>query len=292
MDGREGLVICDPNTRKVQSVFADLTTLSRSLCFTPDSKSIVMTDVNAVQLIDVTNGKSRDLYKHDHDADTPIFSRDGRLLATGDDQGHVIVWDYMAGKEAGRFRCKGWVRHMVFMKDGSTLAVGGEFTLKKGDEEEGRYEVWVWDWKNKEIRATLEGIRPHHPGVGVVLSPDGNTLATHGKKVNEVWLWDTTTNKRRDTYTMESAGVEALAYSADGRMLFAAGGGAHKSPGLVTVWGTASGKRIASFEALNDIIKSLDLSADGKLMAVSHIGTYGTFELWDVSSLGKLVEKK
>src|SRR5262249_46475500 len=190
----------------------------------------------------------------------------------------------------GRFRCKGWVRHMVFMKDGSTLAVGGEFPEKKGNEEGFGYEVWLWDLKKKELRATLEGIR--HPGVEMVLSPDGNTLATLGKRVSEVWLWDTTTNKRRDTYKVEWGGIETVAYSADGRMLYAAGGGADKSPGHVTVWDTSSGKRIASFEALNDIIWSLDLSADGKLMAVSQRGFNSSSELWDISSLSKLVHKK
>jgi WD40 repeat protein len=290
VDAGQHLVMCDTDKRKVQAVFADVAGFSSNLCFTPDGESVVVTDHGRIRLVDATNGTSRELYKHDLEVGTPVFSRDGSLLAWGDDHGQVTVWDYKAGKEAGRFRCKGRVRHMVFMKDGTTLAVGGEFAVRKGDKEEGRYEVWVWDWKNKEIRATLEGIR--HPGVGMALSPDGKTLATLGQRVNEVWLWDTRTNKRSDTYKIESAGVEALAYSADGRMLFAAGGGAHKSPGHVTVWDTSSGKRIASFEALNDIIKSLDVSADGKLMAISHLGSYGTFELWDISSLRKLVGKK
>jgi WD40 repeat protein len=290
IDGRAGLVICDTDSRNVRAVFPDVPRLSRTFCFTPDGKSVVLADGNRVQLIDVTNGQSRELYKHDHVADTPVFSRDGSLLASGDDHGEVVVWDYKAGKEAARFRCKGWVKHMVFMKDGRTLAVGGERAEKKGDKEGVRYEVWLWDLDRKELRATLEGIR--HPGVGMVVSPDGSTLATLGQRVHEVWLWDTTTYNRRDAYKMESAGVEAFAYSADGRLLFAAGGGADKSPGQVTAWDTSSGKRVASFEALNDIIRSLDLSADGKLMAVSHIGSYGSFELWDISSLRKLVDKR
>jgi WD40 repeat protein len=290
IDTNQHLVICDTDSRKVQAVFPDVSQLSSNLCFTPDGKSVVVAAAGRIRLVDITNGKSRELYKHDHIVDTPVLSRDGSLLASGDQDGQVIVWDYKAGKEAVRFRCKGWVKQMVFMKDGSTLAVGGEFAVKKGNEEEGRHEVWLWDLKKKELLATLEGFGD--AGVGMVLSPDGNTLATLGKRVNEVWLWDATTNKRRDTYKVEWGGIEALAYSADGRMLFAAGGGADKSPGQVTVWDTSSGKLIASFEALNDIIRSLDLSADGKLMAVLRVGSYGSFELWDISSLSKLVEKK
>src|SRR5262249_34717340 len=168
IDAGTHLVICDTNTRKVQDVFPPVLGLFSCLCFTPHGKSVVVANVGGIRLIDVTNGKPRELYKHDGLAHTAVFSRDGSLLASGDDDGQVIVWDYKAGNEAGRFRCKGWVRHMVFMKDGSTLAVGGEFAEKKGDEEEGRHEVWLWNLKKKELRATLEGIRHPGPGGGMV----------------------------------------------------------------------------------------------------------------------------
>lgn len=89
------------------------------------------------------------------------FSHDGKLIATGDKVGHVVVWDTKSGKELGsceapimytwdkvqRLHSIGGVRSLAFSPDGKQLAVGGTGKIGNIDHLEAKSRVEVFDWK-------------------------------------------------------------------------------------------------------------------------------------------------
>ena len=89
------------------------------------------------------------------------FSPDGKLLATGDKVGHVVVWDVETGKQVGHAkhrsctpgtRCSGCTRSAAsvrwrFRPDGKQLAVGGIGKIGNIDHLEAKARVEVFDWK-------------------------------------------------------------------------------------------------------------------------------------------------
>jgi WD40 repeat protein len=91
-------------------------------------------------------------------------SPDGRLAATGDKVGHVIVWDLETGKPvsdldapimytwdpAARLHSIGGIRSLAFSPDGTALAVGGTGKIGNIDHLEAKFRVEIFDWRKKE----------------------------------------------------------------------------------------------------------------------------------------------
>jgi WD40 repeat protein len=121
------------------------------------------------------------------------FSHDGKLLATGDKVGHVVVWDVESGKELGsceapimytwdqrqRLHSIGGVRSLAFAPDGAQLAVGGTGKIGNIDHLEAKSRIEVFDWKNGKQVTEFVGERQ-----GIVnrlaWSPCGSWLAAAG----------------------------------------------------------------------------------------------------------------
>jgi WD40 repeat protein len=99
------------------------------------------------------------------------FSADGKLLATGDKVGHVVIWDVTTGKELGaceapvmytwdkvqRNHSIGGIRSLAFSPDGKSLAVGGMGKVGNIDHLEGKARVEVFDWKASKQTAEFPG---------------------------------------------------------------------------------------------------------------------------------------
>jgi WD40 repeat protein len=126
---------------------------------------------------------------------------DDLILATGDMDGNVQMWDSRRGtciaKMTGH---KGYVNDMQFSPDGKMLATAGE---------DGTTRVWDVDAKKE-----LHVIKTRHYGVvrGVCFSPDGDLLATAGHNDDTVRLWNVNKNayspvKRLKGHTADVFGV-------------------------------------------------------------------------------------
>ena len=122
------------------------------------------------------------------------FSANGKLLATGDKAGHVVVWDAATGKQLGaceapvmytwdkvqRLHSIGGVRSLAFSPDGKSLAAGGMGKVGNIDHLEGKARVEVFDWKTGKQTAEFPGDK----FVGLVnrlaWAPDGSWLVGAG----------------------------------------------------------------------------------------------------------------
>ena len=122
------------------------------------------------------------------------FSADGKLLATGDKVGHVVVWDAHSGKEVGtceapvmytwdkaqRLHSIGGIRSVAFSPDGKSLAVGGMGKVGNIDHLEGKARVEVFDWKAGKQTAEFPGDKFSGLVNRLAWAPDGSWLVGAG----------------------------------------------------------------------------------------------------------------
>ncbi|KAB8317041.1 NACHT domain-containing protein, partial [Tolypothrix campylonemoides VB511288] len=114
------------------------------------------------------------------------FSIDGRLLATGDYNGVVRLWEAASGREL--LTCKRHthkVNSVTFSPDGKTLASGSDDQT-----------VRLWDINTGECLNTLYGYSSRV--YSVAFGPDGKTLAS-GSDDQTVRLWDINTGECLNT---------------------------------------------------------------------------------------------
>ena len=144
---------------------------------------------------------------------TVAFSLDGQMLATGGDDGGLVLWELGKGVETelSRDRLAGVVS-VAFSRDGSTLAAG-----------HGDSMISLWDVKATKKRATLSG----HLGVVkcMAFAPDGKTLAG-GSSEGPVRIWDVTSGRTKATLLGHRNTVFAVSFAPDGSTLASACGGA------------------------------------------------------------------
>jgi hypothetical protein len=105
------------------------------------------------------------------------FSPDGKLLATGDTNNEIRLYQVADGKQL--LTCKGhtgWVWPVTFSPDGQVLASGSDDQTVK-----------LWDASSGQCLATLQG---HSGGIwSVAFSPNGHMLVSSSEDTT-VRLWD------------------------------------------------------------------------------------------------------
>lgn len=148
------------------------------------------------------------------------ISPDGSLLAAGNKDGLVKIWDVKTQKELRSFQaCKNEVVAVAFSPDNKVLA--GGFDLAGG--------VKAWDVKKGKLLSSWNdtGTKP------LLFMPDSKYLATGGGGIICVRDWTT----RKTVALMEApGGVSALALSTDrGTLISSCGKG-------VALWETPNGK--------------------------------------------------
>lgn len=122
------------------------------------------------------------------------FSPDGKLLATADKIGHVVVWDLASGKQIAaveaptmytwdprqRRHSIGGVRSLAFSPDAKLLAVGGTGQINNIDHLEVGCRLEIFDWQSG--KRTAEQAVDKHKGLieRIEFSPAGDWLVTAG----------------------------------------------------------------------------------------------------------------
>lgn len=180
------------------------------------------------------------------------LSPDGKLLAVGNFDGLVRLWDPRKGSLLRVLPQGKSVWSVAFAPDNKTLLVGSGELLRSG-------EARLWDARTGKLKYVLAG---HLQAVrGVAFSPDGKMAATACEDGN-VRLWDVRSGALQKTFSDNTHSVFSVAFAPEGRTL-AAGSFDRK----LRLWNTETGALIRTMQGHAGGIYSVAFSSDGKTVA-------------------------
>lgn len=180
----------------------------------------------------------RPLAAHDTEVTTASFNHNGSLLATGDVEGRVVIWDVATATLLTEIVASVQVpiTALAFDADGTMLATGST-----------NHEVRLWRVEDGSMVTTLGN--PTEAVVDLAFSPDGQTLAAAS---DAIWVWDIPSG---DVVWQLPFRVQSVAFSPNGTVL--ATGGA-----TMRLWDTTSGQLLIELDrAVTDIVFSSDGTA-------------------------------
>jgi WD40 repeat protein len=188
------------------------------------------------------------------------FSPDGSLLAAGDIEKRIKVFDVKTAKALRKLEDLGvTVTSLAFSPDGSLLASAGKENV-----------IRLWDVKTGQLLKTLDG---HTLAVSdVAFSPDGSLLASSGyDKV--IKLWDVKTGEAVKTLEDHGDSVTGLAFAPDGRLASAS----HDQ--TAKLWDVSTGNVLATLSGHAGGLTRIAFAPDGSFIATA--GTDRTVKLWE-----------
>jgi WD40 repeat protein len=191
------------------------------------------------------------------------YSPDGKLLATGGNEGTVKIWEASSGKELFEFKSHfKAVFALTFSPDGTTLASGSDDnTIRLWNTATGK------ELSKYELPDTVDSI---------AFTRDGKQLAVGSG--GTIWMLDLKTHHRKTLCKDAHRYVIAtLGYSPDQKMLVSSGW-----DGRIALWDATTGKQIAVLLGHKSNIRKVVFSPNGKELASA--STDGTLRLWNVEA--------
>ncbi len=218
------------------------------------------------------------------------FSPDGKLLATGDVNHEIHVWQVADGKQL--LTCKvdeGWVWSVAFSPNGRLLAGGANGS------------VHLWDIQTGQCLQMLQGYSDRV--FSLSFSPDGRLLAT-GSEDHLVKVWDVKTGQLLNSLSGHTNEVRSVAFAPQHYAK-----AAQKNPSIpnlsdpesarpkilnrtsyllasgsydrtVRLWDVNAGECLKILEEHTHRVWSVAFSPDGRTLASS--SSDRTIKLWDI----------
>ncbi len=205
------------------------------------------------------------------------FSPDGRLLAAGDFDNRIHLWDVNSGREVclleGHRRMpisgRNGVFCLAFSPDGSRLASGAADGV-----------VRVWDVQSGKELAHCAG----HGGRvrAVAFAPDGKCLASAGGD-NALRLWDPATGRAVGPVSDETGAVTGMSAAQDGRTLALV-----QLPGRLRLWDMKTGKELPRTTQLPAAVAAAVFAPKGRTLVSASVA--GHLHFWDWGKAEQLRE--
>jgi WD40 repeat protein len=237
----------------------------RSAAFSTDNRVLATANLNEpVALHDLAGRTSRgldDSIEATRAAACLAFAPDGSMLAVGQQDGRITLWDPRTACKLGALDGHGdFVAAIVFSQDGTTMASSA-----------GDRTVRIWDMAARLERFSIES--PARTYGTLSISPDGRLLALGDRVSPLVRIWDLASARESDALLGARGPVVAVAMSPDGSTLAAA-----DMQGFVTFWDVAS-RAISPKRLKHSGVHTLAFAPDGRALATG--GFDGSIEIWD-----------
>jgi WD40 repeat protein len=206
------LELRDAYKGKVLSTFQGQAGKVKSIVFSPDGKRIVTGGRDGVKVWNVALGVEEVLLIGDRSASgvqSVDYSFDGNWIVGGGNLG-ITVWDARSGAENPAFSRNSYAANAVaFSPDGMRIVSGGSDGIK------------LWKVATGIEQRSL--IKERSAINAVAFNIDGDRIVGGGKG-RTVWLWDSLTGERIETFKGHNYEVLAVAFSPDGRQIVSAAG--------------------------------------------------------------------
>jgi WD40 repeat protein len=224
--GPGGVKLWDLSPRPVVAAVLRVHQPASRLLFSPDGRTLAMSEGNAIQLWDAASGRSPVSLRTQGVIINDAFSPDGRTLATVTPSSFpskvpwaIQLWDLKTRRVRAVFN--GGFLSVAFSPDGKLLAGGGFGSMVK-----------LWDLATGQAVATLIG---HLGQVSIVrFSPDGKTLASGGDD-GLIQLWNVATREQVATLRGRVGAIYSMEFSPDGNLLASEG-----DDEIIRLWRAAS----------------------------------------------------
>lgn len=202
------------------------------------------------------------------------FSPNGKLLATGDTNGELHLWDAMSGKK--QLACKGhtsWTWAVTFSPDGRWLATASDDSFVK-----------IWDVKTGKCLQILEN---HTAAANTVAFSQDGTLLASSSQDGTIQLWRLQAHSANPLFQPIAQPwktlcelpqrVWSIAFSPDSKFL-ACGSEDHN----LYVWDVETGDCLQILQGHSDWVRRVAFSPDGQFLASG--STDRTVKLWEIGS--------
>jgi WD40 repeat protein/uncharacterized caspase-like protein len=207
-------------------------------------------------------------------ADSVTFSADGKLLAIGNSDNTVALWDTSKRQEARVLRGHvSAIAAVAVSGDDKVLASAlatGIAGIRRDDP------VKIWDPITGQL---VRSLITKHDGHSIGLSNDGTKLIS-GSSGNWISIWNVSQAKPQSELTVPRPSrfvPDQVALSSDGKLI--AGGGRDNT---IKVWEAATGRELFTLTGHRKSIWDLAFSPDGSLLASA--GQDAVVKLWSMAT--------
>lgn len=233
-----------------------------SLAVSGDGESLVASsDQSIVTVWDLMKLEVAYTFPQPTSTKAAVFSPDGSLLATGDRNATIRVYNIEAEIPIPLSGHRGTVHALAFSPDGTKLASAGSDGTAK-----------VWSHLNDPTAVPLTLNQHKGPVYGVDFSPDGTKIATTGWD-GTVRIWDLRGSQLKTIKAHEGDSF-SVAFGGGGKWVATAG------PDAVKVWDIETGNTVFTFKG-ERAFHTVRFAKDGNTLATG--GRDGVVRVWELN---------